>query len=179
MPFVNAQRMKGFLGVAGIALALLAGGASRSRAAEAAALTPTPVKASAADEYAPAEDGLWFSWTESSHDHPHRYNVYVRQGPVPRSGSTPAELTALEAGLTRGSSSTTSTAGTTPATSGSSTSARIGGRTSRCACPRGGTSVSPQDFGGTGILHALQLEHPGDSCAPLQHAQPRAANARL
>ncbi len=79
MPYVNAQRLKGLLGVAGIALALLAGGASRSRAAE-AALTPTPVKASAADEYAPAEDGLWFSWTESSHDHPNRYSVYVRRG---------------------------------------------------------------------------------------------------
>ena len=79
MLYVNAKRMKWLLGVAGIALALLAGGAFRSRAAE-AALTPMPVKASAADEYAPAEDGPWFGWTEASHNHPNRSNVYVRRG---------------------------------------------------------------------------------------------------
>lgn len=79
MTNVDSKRTSGLLGVAGIALALLAGAASRSRAAE-AALTPTPVKTSAADEYAPAADGPWFSWTESSHDHPNRSNVFVRRG---------------------------------------------------------------------------------------------------
>jgi hypothetical protein len=61
--------------VAVLAGALLGGATSAN-----GALTPLAVKTSSADEYLPAAQDLWFSWTQAPHAHPLRQNVYVRHG---------------------------------------------------------------------------------------------------
>ena len=49
-------------------------------AAADAALTPLPIRTTSADEYSPVADGAWMAWTERSHLHQARQNVYVRKG---------------------------------------------------------------------------------------------------
>jgi hypothetical protein len=60
--------------IAALAAALAAGSASAS-----AALTPMVVLTTRVDEYAPAVDGEWFSWTQQSKAHPSHYDVFVRR----------------------------------------------------------------------------------------------------
>jgi hypothetical protein len=74
-----------------VILSAALGGASLAGLSRAeATLTPLPVKTSLADEYAPAADGAWFTWTQSSHTHPNRFNVFARRNSGPKIKVNPA-----------------------------------------------------------------------------------------
>lgn len=69
-----------FVQVTLVSVVILAGAALAGGGIAGAALSPIPVKTSRVDEFAPAADGAWFSWTQASRARPNHYNVFVRRG---------------------------------------------------------------------------------------------------
>jgi hypothetical protein len=83
-----------------VILSAALGGASLAGLSGAeAALSPLPVKTSLADEYAPAADGAWVTWTQASHAHPNRFNVFARRSSGPKIKVNPAGTNGAGGGI--------------------------------------------------------------------------------